>query len=237
VTETPVLDAHRKRLTQAFAQHVLALRPASLLDVGCGEGVLLAMLAEANVEVKGVDTSAKRSALARERGLTIQEAEAGTLPFEAGSFDWVVIRHVLHHLEEPALAVREAWRVARRGVLLAEPTTDPSIPSQRAMQRFDTFTHRWAALDGHIHHPYLSAGDLIALVPETPQRVETRGYGELTPMPSDEARAIALKSAHDHALDEDDQKELEDFVREAGAGGLSYNGSVAVFAHRFGAIG
>ena len=93
---------------------------------------------------------------------------------------------MLHHLEDPARAVREAWRVARRGVVLAEPCTDPSIASQRAMARFDELTSALQTRGGHVHHPYLSAGELIALAPQPPRAVEARGYWQHTAVPEAE---------------------------------------------------
>lgn len=207
----------------------MALGPASLLDVGCGEGRLLEQLGQYGVPAEGVDTSARRLTVARERGCRAREAEASSLPYEDRTFDWVVIRHVLHHLNDPKVAVAEAWRVARAGVILAEPTADDSLPGQREMARFDAFTTRLHARTGHIHHPYLRAGELLALVAASPRRVEMRGYGELTLVPEDEARALALAANHGEELAAEDRATLEEFLESARAGGLAYNSSTAVF--------
>jgi ubiquinone/menaquinone biosynthesis C-methylase UbiE len=52
--------------------------------------------------------------------IRFQEGEAGSLPFEDGSFDVVLSSLTLHHLEgdEPVEALREMYRVARRAVLV-----------------------------------------------------------------------------------------------------------------------
>ncbi|MEM7307174.1 MAG: GNAT family N-acetyltransferase [Planctomycetota bacterium] len=229
--QTPTFDAHRERLIQLFALHVRSVKPETLLDVGCGLGRLLQHL-PGNIRAQGVDGSERRVAEAADSGLAVQRADAVALPFDDGAFDWVVIRHVLHHLDDPGAAVREAWRVARSGVILAEPTTDPSIPSQREMARFDAFTAALMGRNGHVHHPYLGAGELLALVPGEPQCVETRSYGELTAVPADEARALGEQAAHGGELTDGERSELEAFVGAAGERRLTYNGSVAVFCHR-----
>ena len=229
---TPVLDAHRESLSRAFGLHVVEIRPESLLDVGFGAGFLLAELARRDIPVQGIERSERRVADARARGLDVREGDASALPFRTAAFDWVLMRHVLHHLDDPEVAVGEAWRVARSGVILAEPCCDPSIPSQVAMSSFDAFTSELLARAGQTHHPHLSAGRLIALVPERPGRVVTRTYGELTDVPEAEVRELALLAASERELAPQDAGSLEEFARLAAAGQLSYNGSAAVFVQR-----
>lgn len=229
---TPVFDAHRERLTRAFAHDVGVLRPASLLDVGCGAGLLLSELSALSPHFLGLERSAQRVTDARGRGLDVHAGDACALPFGGKSFDWVVIRHVLHHLDDPARAVGEAWRVARSGVVLAEPWCDPSIPAQVEFARFDAFTTELLARSGHIHHPYLGAGPLTALLPGDPASVVTRTYGELTRVPEAEVRALAAQAAGEPGLTEEDSDRLEAHARAAAAGELAYGGSTAVFVRR-----
>lgn len=94
-----------------------------VLDVGCGQGILLNYLPSLGASVTGVDMSREsiRRALngARELGhadrVRAFEADAERLPFPDDSFDAAVSFGVLHHTPDTAAAVREIWRVLRPG--------------------------------------------------------------------------------------------------------------------------
>lgn len=226
---TPVLDAHRERLLRAFAAELAARRPESVLDVGCGEGLLLEVLGAAGIRASGIEARAERVERARARGLDVTQGVADPLDHLAGAFDVVVLRHVLHHLADPAAAVREACRVARSGVVLAEPAVEPSIPSQAAMARLDALLSRLHERAGHLHAPYVTPGGLLALVERPWKRLELRTFGELTVVPPGEVRAMAEKSAHGSELTAWEAEELGELVREAGAGEITANASSTVF--------
>ena len=229
---TPTLDRHRARLQESFACDLLRLEPQSVLDVGFGRAVLLQSLTDKGVEACGVDRSLRRVESARTQGFEAFQAEASALPFQDRQYDWVVVRHVLHHLEDPRDAVAEAWRVARSGVVLAEPYTDPSIQSQITMARLDRFLNERMARRGHVHQPYLSAGALLDLAPEAPSRVELRSYGALQVIPKEEVEAMARRAlgTQEERVEESDR--LAGFLREAAQGLVSANGSMTVFFFR-----
>jgi SAM-dependent methyltransferase len=106
----------------AEACHAAAIRSAVegrvVLDYGCGDGESSGqLLAQGARHVYGVDLSETAVAKARARGLagaTFQAADAHRLPWPDQSFDVVVGRAILHHLDLPA-ATRELMRVLRPG--------------------------------------------------------------------------------------------------------------------------
>lgn len=106
----------------AEERHATAVRDAVrgkvVLDYGCGDGESTAqLLAHGARHVHGVDLSETAVAQARARGLanaSFQAADAHRLPWPAQSFDVVVGRAILHHLDLPA-ATRELVRVLRPG--------------------------------------------------------------------------------------------------------------------------
>lgn len=104
------------------------------LDVGCGGGSLLAWLSRRAAHVTGVDTAREMRLLSRARthaaGLsrcTVRAADLHALPFDARSFDLVLLDEVLGPSPAPVTALRESARVLRpdgRLVILdrVEPT-------------------------------------------------------------------------------------------------------------------
>ncbi len=96
-----------------------ALREAGvrrLLEVGVGTGRVASPLIEQRFDVTGIDASRGMLGRARSKGLTrLVRGSAYQLPFRDDTFDATLFVHVLHVLEEPELALREAGRVGRNG--------------------------------------------------------------------------------------------------------------------------
>ncbi len=93
---------------------------ARVLDLGCGEGATLIHLAAgsaAGSSCTGVDLFEPKLAVARERlpGCRFVRASADALPFADASFDHVLVRDLVHHLESPERAIDEAARVLAPG--------------------------------------------------------------------------------------------------------------------------
>jgi SAM-dependent methyltransferase len=86
----------------------------NILDVGCGTGANLEMLAQFG-EVKGVDVSAEALSFCHARGLTnVKQGEAEALPYEENSFDLVTGLDVVEHLDNDLAGLKEMRRVLRR---------------------------------------------------------------------------------------------------------------------------
>lgn len=89
-----------------------------LLDVGCddGERTLAFAAAAGATQVLGLEAVAEQAAKARERGIEVTVADAGTgLPYPDASFDAVVSNQVIEHLQDTDLFVRELRRVLHPG--------------------------------------------------------------------------------------------------------------------------
>jgi 2-polyprenyl-3-methyl-5-hydroxy-6-metoxy-1,4-benzoquinol methylase len=101
--------------------------PASILDVGCGEGVLVQQWAQRLVDrrVVGIDLEdpsiqaewAKRQA----PNLEYRVMKAENLPFADGEFDMASAIEVLEHVPDPVHTVAEMARVAGRWLLVSVP--------------------------------------------------------------------------------------------------------------------
>ncbi len=94
----------------------------TMLEVGAGNGYFSAHFQEA-FELTCLDFSANMldmNPLPADRKVV---GDAENLPFDDDSFDVVFCGNLLHHLEDPNIAVREMQRVARKHVVLVEPNT------------------------------------------------------------------------------------------------------------------
>ena len=89
---------------------------ARVLDVGCGEGATLYHLGGPAGAV-GLDLFPKKVAFARQQlpACRFVEGSAYELPFERGAFDHVLVRDLIHHLEQPARFIDECARVLAPG--------------------------------------------------------------------------------------------------------------------------
>jgi ubiquinone/menaquinone biosynthesis C-methylase UbiE len=87
-----------------------------VLDLGCGEGATLIHL-DAPANAVGADLFEAKLELARQAlpGLRFVAASADALPFPDASFDHVLVRDLIHHLEDPGPAVAEIRRVLAPG--------------------------------------------------------------------------------------------------------------------------
>lgn len=109
----PFLRSRRRRLIGMVNEHP----PGDLLEIGVGTGTHLGSYAEHRVT--GVDVSAGMLAAAARRGTAsgaeLRLMDGERLAFPGGSFDYVVMCHVLSVTADSGRMLRESHRVLRSG--------------------------------------------------------------------------------------------------------------------------
>jgi SAM-dependent methyltransferase len=107
------------RRTQVLAEALAPLLPqgARVLDVGCGDGTIGALLAQrrTDISIEGVEVISRASCRVPCRAF-----DGEHLPFPDGSFDACLFVDVLHHTTDVTRLLREAARVARSTVVLKD---------------------------------------------------------------------------------------------------------------------
>lgn len=99
-------------------------RPFDLLDIGCGTGTWVAMVAASSLNAErlvGLDYSASMCQVAHGKAAAIEDApvfvngDAEHLPFADASFDVLTCSNSFHHYPHQEAAIREMRRVLRPG--------------------------------------------------------------------------------------------------------------------------
>lgn len=116
------------------------LAPASLVEIGCGDGSLLAELSARGLadRLDGFELSEPAAEIARGRGIAgagrIEAFDGSRVPAADGTYDLAVLSHVLEHVPDPPALLAEAARVAAH-VLVEVPleaNRSAARPAKRA---------------------------------------------------------------------------------------------------------
>jgi SAM-dependent methyltransferase len=119
-----VEDSHwwfvgRRAILEEFLRQIIQnpkseIQNPKILDVGCGTGANLEMLAQFG-EAEGVDVSDDALEFCRAKGLKTHKGLAEKLPFEDESFDLVTALDVVEHLDDDVSGLKEMNRVLKSG--------------------------------------------------------------------------------------------------------------------------
>lgn len=85
-----------------------------VLDLGCGDGVLTARIAEAGADVLGYDADAGLLEVAQARGLTVQQGDGQALDFN-GEFDAAFSNAALHWMPDHPAVYEGVYRALKPG--------------------------------------------------------------------------------------------------------------------------
>ena len=121
-----------------FREILRLVRPGSrVLEIGCGEGALLDLLArEKGVDGRGMEISAEGVSACLARGLAVVQGDAdGDLAdYPADAFDYAILSQTLQQMRDPRQVLTELLRIAERAIV--------SVPN------FGHWRVRWALVTG-----------------------------------------------------------------------------------------
>jgi 2-polyprenyl-3-methyl-5-hydroxy-6-metoxy-1,4-benzoquinol methylase len=126
-SSNPVVRRLMANFEGALDELLARAEPRSLLDVGCGEGVLVHRwaLAMPDRRLVGIDLEEESIqagwAERRAANLEYRTMAADELPFATGEFDLATAIEVLEHVPDPERTLAEMARCAERHLLVSVP--------------------------------------------------------------------------------------------------------------------
>lgn len=112
----------KKRGERTFGQFEALLTPGSVLDLGGGSGEIALHVHTPDRFATVADIRDWRANAARTLPFVL--IEHNHVPLESASVDTVLLLMVLHHSNDPSALLREAFRVARRNIIVIESVTN-----------------------------------------------------------------------------------------------------------------
>jgi SAM-dependent methyltransferase len=111
-------------VSEEVLSHVRKYAGRRILDIGCGIGAYIKALIPYGYDCEGIETNRDYVSDCLKNGLKVQWMTAQELEFSENSFDTVMMIEVLEHMSEPIVALQEAFRIARKNVLVSVPNID-----------------------------------------------------------------------------------------------------------------
>ncbi len=117
------LKSARKQIEGMFLD---GIAPGRSLEVGCGDGRLLAKMQDRGWVVEGQDVDAQAVEQARRiSGAQVYLGSLSDLALPAETYDVIVMNHVLEHVYDPTALVGDCRRLLKPGGLLVATTPNP----------------------------------------------------------------------------------------------------------------
>ncbi|MDB4185445.1 methionine biosynthesis protein MetW [Candidatus Pelagibacter sp.] len=91
-----------------------------VLDVGCGDGILMEYLKyNKEIDIRGIEISKDNVQKCLSKGLTVIEgdAEKDLLQFPDGSFDFAILSQTLQAFLNPEIVIKELLRVGKKAIV------------------------------------------------------------------------------------------------------------------------
>ncbi|OGN43621.1 MAG: bifunctional 3-demethylubiquinol 3-O-methyltransferase/2-polyprenyl-6-hydroxyphenol methylase [Caulobacterales bacterium RIFCSPHIGHO2_01_FULL_70_19] len=171
----------RDRAAERFGRDVRARSPfagLSLLDVGCGGGLMAEPMRRLGFEVTAIDASSENIGTARAHaeqtglGIAYRAATVEQLEAEgAGPFDVVLTLEVIEHVADPAAFVRTCARLVKPGGMLVVATLNRTLKSLALGKVAAEYVLRWVPAGTHDWRQFLKPDEIRTMLEPEPLTV------------------------------------------------------------------
>ena len=184
-TTTSGLEQTYRRLV--LRDHLAFLRHlrGPILDVGCGGGLLLAMLRERGVQGIGIDFSHSAGRAASRQGIPVVCGALADAPFPSGTFQAITMFHVVEHVPDPGGCLAAAHTLlADDGRLIVQ------VPNAASWQA-RLLGKKWVGFDVPRHLYTFREPDIVRLLQRHGFKVVRRKHFSLRDNPASLATSMA----------------------------------------------
>ena len=171
----------RDRVGEHFGRNTRGRAPfegLSLIDVGCGGGLLAEPMARIGFAVTAIDASAENIGTARAhaepqgldiayRSATVEQMEAEN----AGPFDVVLTMEVVEHVADPEAFLRSCSRLVKPGGMLIVATLNRTLKSLALGKIAAEYVLGWVPPGTHDWRQFLKPDEIRAMLDEEPVTV------------------------------------------------------------------
>lgn len=175
------LEFIRDRAAEHFGRDIISRRPfqgLSLLDIGCGGGLLSEPMARLGFSVTGVDASPKNIGAARAhaepQGLEIDyrcDTAEALLEKGVGPFDIVLNMEVIEHVADPGQYLRDTAKLVRPGGLMILATLNRTMKALMLAKVGAEYVLGWLPQGTHDWNRFLKPDEIRAFLEGEPVEV------------------------------------------------------------------
>lgn len=143
---------------------IAKIKPTNLLDVGCRDGSFTVKLSPYCQHITAIDISAKAIEKAKANyikpNIEYMCMDACKLDFADRSFDLVIEREALHHIDDWHAALDEMFRVSKGHIMIEEPLNDLRDESKKNAHITQKFFLEIQREAGYSHFEYHSVKEI-----------------------------------------------------------------------------
>jgi 2-polyprenyl-6-hydroxyphenyl methylase/3-demethylubiquinone-9 3-methyltransferase len=178
----------RQQILKHFTLEEEGLKDLTILDVGCGGGLLSVPLSRQGADVLGIDVSEKNISIVNaykdkhDLGDNINFAFTSVeeLALSGKSFDVVCAMEVVEHVADVELFIKSCLKVVKPGGLIFLATINRTAKSYLLAILGAEYVLRWVPVGTHDWNKFVKPSELLAILNnENAQLLDIKGLGFL----------------------------------------------------------